>query len=206
MGQFRKVFFTSLMHKVLSLWLGALILGASPVLARPAWTKIHNRKVVNGHIIHWGKGEGYSIGVSSFKAENMAIQSLVNECGIAHKEIKVFQKHSAKTRNGYSSWSRASLAFEDCQDGKKSAHRPKKRSKLESPSMKKNQDLYAKLLAKELEREAQGLSPRPSPQDREHQSLIAEIEKIMENSANFIEKAVSNFDEAVFGPKFEIVE
>jgi hypothetical protein len=108
----------------------------------PSWTRHTERQIIGSDIVHWGTGEADSSDVALFKARQMAIKALIEECGgIANKDIiprKQYVESKAGTNVGYAL---VSLDFDSCQSGK-----GKDAKNLQNPEIMKEQAMYDKLI------------------------------------------------------------
>jgi hypothetical protein len=119
-------------------YLTALLLISTPAWAdRPDWTFQTNRQVLGGDIIQWGTGSAKSPEVALFKARQMAIKTLIEECGgIANKDI-IPRKQYVEDETAYAT---VSLSFDSCEQAKRGDKR------LENPKIVEEQKLYDRLL------------------------------------------------------------
>lgn len=112
-----------------------------------------SRTIIGGDIVHTGRAEADTEARAVFMAEAQAVKSLVNECGVAHREIKMWGREVEKTASGYKAISKAGLTFEDCEYSKKAS--PERKKQLESKKLSQDQDMYNKYLeAKEASNQA----------------------------------------------------
>ena len=119
------------------------------------------RSVVNGDILYTGEAHGSTEAEAGFLAEAQAIRSVMGECSLAHKDIKVFDK--AITRdpksNGFLAKAVAGLSFESCDEAKTSD--AKKRLRLTSPIIVEDQALYSAYLKSTLTGRERAFDLRP---------------------------------------------
>jgi regulator of replication initiation timing len=124
------------MRTALFLLMVSLTANAQP----PEWTQETGRRVLGGDILHWGTGTSDTPEIALFKARQMAIQALMEECGgVASQEIVPRQQHVEPTGSGYTAFARASLEYDACE-------RAKRGRAKENPKIADAQKLYKELL------------------------------------------------------------
>jgi hypothetical protein len=122
-----------------------MILSLSVQAEQPEWTLNTNRQVINDSIVQYGKSWSDSSVMAQFQAEQMAIKSLVDECGgFYHKSIIVRKKYSESYKNGFTAYVQASIDYSSCEYGK--TPHAKTNKDVESPTIKESQLLYMKSL------------------------------------------------------------
>lgn len=107
-----------------------------------------DRQIIGGDIMYKASAEAKDPTMAQFLSQQAAIKSIISECGIPHRDIKVYSTDLDRTMTGFIAQSAAGLAFEDCQEGKRA--RPERKEKLSSPEIAKNQDLYEKYLKEQM--------------------------------------------------------
>lgn len=120
-----------------------------PVLAfanSPEWINQSHRQVIGGDIVTWGTGEGSTSEIAQFKARHMAIKSIVDECGIAHKDIIPWNNHVELSGNGYRAFAQISLTFQSCEEAKRAKTDVQKQA-LENPKLAQGQRIYLSFIA-----------------------------------------------------------
>lgn len=122
---------------------GILILSSTCSWAgAPEWVSQTGRQVIAGDIVHWGTGDAATPDVALFKARQMAIKTLIEECGgVANKEIIPRKQYVESEGDTYRAYSLVSLDFESCQ-----AAKSRDGKKLENPEIVEAQKLYRKLV------------------------------------------------------------
>ena len=111
----------------------------------PDWVHDSQRRVIGGDIIHWGTGESETSEVSLFKARQMAIKEIIEECGgLASKYITPRQQHVEPSFKGYRAFAKVSIEWSACDYGKKPA--AKKDANFENQKIVESQKLYDQLL------------------------------------------------------------
>lgn len=130
---------------------------------RPQWSYEDGRKVIGGDILHLGVGSGSSIEAARFRAEALAVRSLIHECGVAHREIKIWDRYGALGADGvYYSFVRAGLSFFACEQAQRA--RGEALEAMASPTLLRDQRRLEELERKELE---QGPEPEKHEQEDE---------------------------------------
>jgi hypothetical protein len=117
----------------------------------PEWAKSQDRLIDGNEISHWGTGIGTSQEIAAFKAEFMAIRSVVQECGgYASKGIyvgkKILQQNGADI---FVAYARAYIPFVECDYNKTPAAKTNK--DLVNPKLIEGTALYNKYIQKSYE-------------------------------------------------------
>lgn len=108
---------------------------------RPDWTYDASRKVIGGDLLHLGMGVGMTIERARFKAEAQAVRNLIQECGVAHREIKVWDRYLAQDDEGnYVAIVRAGLSVDLCEQGRRA--RGVALEEITSPKLLKEQEIF----------------------------------------------------------------
>ncbi len=108
-----------------------------------------SRRVINGTILHTAEARAPKEVEAVFRAEQESVRALIVECSIPHREIKVFDKKVWPSEKGYQAQIQSGITFEDCEEGKK-ARSKEERARLSSPRLVREQEIYLKLVEKEL--------------------------------------------------------
>lgn len=106
------------------------------------------RKVYNGVILYSAKAEGKTDLEAGFLAEAIASRALIVECGIPHREMKVFKKDVSQTEVSYSGNAEVGIEFSYCEEGKKA--KGDRREQLSSKKVVEDQEVYDKYLKAKL--------------------------------------------------------
>jgi hypothetical protein len=132
-----------------------LMVISTPAWARPDWVHHSERQVMGGDIIHWGTGEAETAEIALFKARQMAIQAMVEECGgVANKNIIPRKQYADSEGGSYRAFATVSLDFQSCE-----AARERDGKTLENPKTAEEQSLYQKMLG--LIRDPAPIPPAP---------------------------------------------
>lgn len=107
-----------------------------------------DREVINGDIVHVATSSAPDEAAAQFLAQQAAIKSLITECAIPHRDIKIWSTQTEVASSGYQSVAKAVLSYDDCDAAKRS--RGQARERLISPEIKKNQDIYDQHLKNQL--------------------------------------------------------
>ena len=111
---------------------------------RPAWTNSQSRTVIGGDILHFGFGEARTAELARFKAESMAVKSLLAECSLAHRDTVIWDRYLERiTDSSFKAYARAGLNFSSCEEARRAKGEDRKR--LSNPVLVQNQDLYDQL-------------------------------------------------------------
>ena len=109
----------------------------------------NERNVVEGDILHSFTAESKDEATAAFLAQQGAIKSLVTECSIAHRNIKIYQSFTQKYADQkFIGVAEAGIDFQSCEEGKKTSLKDQR--KLISPEIKKNQEIYEQYLRSKL--------------------------------------------------------
>lgn len=173
-----------------------LMLFYQSVEARPEWVDQSNRQVIGGDILHWGTGVDASAQVAVFKAKQMAIKALMEECGgVAHKDIIPWDKHVEQTREGYRAWTRVGLAFDSCDQAK-----GRNGKRYENPEIVRSQELYTKLLSADM-----GLL-KPEEKEKVLEDVRREAQRQYDRNQHHFENRLEQLEEKINAMKHPTVE
>lgn len=152
---------------------------------RPEWISQPNRVVLGGDILHWGGSRDVSEQVAMFKAKQMAIKSLLQECGgIAHKDIVPWDNYVERLDNGeFTVYARVGLSFESCQEAK-----GPNAKKYENKEIAESQKLYSKLLSADM-----GLL-EPSEKEKIMEEVIKEAQDQYNSNAGHLEDRIRQLE------------
>jgi hypothetical protein len=106
------------------------------------------REIEGGDILYTAKVHSEDAAAAQFLSQQAAIKSLITECSIPHREIKIFKTEVSDHGSYYTGESIAGLSFEDCQEGKRA--KPEQKERLLNPEITKNQKLYEEYLGEKL--------------------------------------------------------
>jgi hypothetical protein len=102
----------------------------------------YEREVIGGDILYTSRGAGPSETAAVFVAQQGAIKSLMIECSIPHKEMKVWKtKTEPVPGKGFYATVQVGIASQFCDEGKK-ANTPEAIAKLTNPETVKSQETY----------------------------------------------------------------
>lgn len=152
---------------------------------RPEWISQPNRVILGGDILHWGGSRDASEQVAMFKAKQMAIKSLLQECGgVAHKDIVPWDNYVERLAGGeFTVYARVGLSFESCQEAK-----GPNAKKYENQEIVKSQELYNKLLSADM-----GLL-EPSEKEKIMEEVIKEAQDQYNSNAGHLEDRIRQLE------------
>ncbi len=107
----------------------------------PEWIKQTGRQVISGDIIHWGTGSDSSPDIAIFKARQMAIKTMIEECGGVAISIIPRKQYVESDRSFFTAYALVSLDFQSCEDAKGPNGK-----KLENPEIREAQNTYKKII------------------------------------------------------------
>jgi len=108
----------------------------------------YTRQVYNGVILYTAKAEGKTDIEAGFLAEAIASRALIVECGIPHREMKVFKKEVSQGEFAYSGNVEVGIEFSYCEEGKKL--KGERREQLASRKVVEDQAVYDQYLKAKL--------------------------------------------------------
>lgn len=112
----------------------------------PDWTRDSQRHVEGGDIIQWGTGEAPTREVALFKAKQMAVRALVQECGgIANKEIIPEKQYVEEKLGSFKAFATMSLGLTECIVTRRE-RLPEGKKSHENPKLAEEQRMYDQLL------------------------------------------------------------
>jgi hypothetical protein len=111
----------------------------------PGWTRQTDRVVDGGYVVYVGSGEDVSLERAHFKAESMALQSLVNECSFAPKGTRTEATFDQKEGSRFRSWARVAVEAPDCEKAR-AANTPDEIRKLANSQITQELKRYADMI------------------------------------------------------------
>lgn len=108
----------------------------------------YTRQVYNGVILYSAKAEGKTDLEAGFLAEAIASRALIVECGIPHREMKVFKKDVSQSEVSYVGNVEVGVEFSYCEEGKKA--KGDRRVQLSSQKVLEDQEIYDRYLKAKL--------------------------------------------------------
>lgn len=106
----------------------------------PSWARSLGRQVQGGDIVHVGSGVDEQRDRALFKAEAAAIEALVGECSLAHKNIVIWNRFAHRRDAQFEAFAEAALPFADCERARNA--KGAERDTLTSAKLEEDQDAY----------------------------------------------------------------
>jgi|GEM_PF-6064462 len=162
--------------------------------AQPDWTTDSKRRVEGSYIIHWGTGTSEQSDLAIFKAQQMAIKTIISECGgFANKEVIPEKAYSEEKDGKHVGYAKVAIPFRDCEHGKADGVTA---AEVENPEIKKAQDLYTIMMQLDERGETYTemyahISEFSGKMNNQYRDMKADVEEFKEDQRKAYEAHIS---------------